>query len=476
MASTSAAATATAGGGGLAGNADAGHHMRRKKVSYEVYDDENADGGPTPAPNSNSTQDHPRKRQRLEAAAAKRRQQATIQIKLEQIEDGDGDDVVYVDQLVADGRDSEAGRISVEAEARPKQLLPVANLRDFSGSPVSGDQYLALVRREARRAPTFTRAHNPYDRSPPQQQDQQAASSSASGSRHKQKQKQQQQHQEEDEYPSPVPDAVWRKYQIRRFTALRHALHTCPLDDLPNPLKSVTLPDETDRGGWFAFIHNKHAPRGVLRSTKSGSEEAEEMEGFNVEDMCEDGRKPHIGTLRRLTQSQIRTMLKMLSDIIPSFSEAAQVRDFNSKYPAQRSVLLPLHAQWIFSLLAMLDAHLISDHLNELRNLARTIIFNIAIDRFHIFSDSQSLKRLHDQVQAERQQRAQEGVAHEDEDQEGNYWPEEYERLYEKCKCKLNRIHRESSAWMLVSLIAGFWAQHDLLDEANNQFKRPETR
>ncbi|KAE8202587.1 hypothetical protein A4X06_0g4731 [Tilletia controversa] len=477
-------ASVAAGAAGAAGAAAVGGPpLRRKMVSYEHYDDENADGGPTPAPSSSAQQDHPRKRQRRQPPPP----------EADHI-DQDENDVGSNDGDHDDDKKKDKGS-SVEAEQRPNQGLPVADLpRDFNGTPVSGDEYLFLVRREAEHAPRFTRAHNPYGQEEPEHEepdDDDAPSSSRSASNRKQaQQQQQQQQQQQKEESGSLPDPIWRQYQLQRFEAMRHTLQNTSLADAPHPLKPLSLPEDSDRESWFRFIHNKPPPPGLIRSDRAPKSGAipDEPAHFNINALVDSGRTPTFDILLRLSQPQIRIMLRVLADTIARFSQAAQDRDHNAEHTAQRDVLTPLHARWIFSLLTVLDGHLTSDHLDELRNVARTIMYSITIDRFSIYRDKSDLEAAHayhleQQAirQVEREHRRggdpdKDEEKEEEEEEEDFYWTEEHDELYDRCVCPLNRIRREGPAWMLITLVTSFWAQHDLLEEADRQLQAPETR
>ncbi|KAK0535802.1 hypothetical protein OC834_001396 [Tilletia horrida] len=527
---------------------------RRKKVSYEVFDDEDADGGPTPVPyhinhaaaSAAADQAHPRKRQRREHVA-----HAIEEVDEEddevQLIDGEGDEEAAAAAAAArDERKRQrkierrlererrrqemqqnggGNRSSLEAEERPHQLLPVADLpRDFDGAPDSGATYLAMVRREAQRAPHFTRAHNPYDRGNPSS----LSKTNKSGGGDQNAARPSEQQGKSGSFFQGQPVEHWRNYQLSRFRGMRNCILTYAVpsaaaraaasvkiessnsasfessetDPSAAPAAAATaplrIPDPNDREGWFYFVHRRPAPRGILQlpedrptTNADGVLESDQPDFFNIDTFVQAGLIPTPALLRRFSQDQVRALIKLLSDIIPRFAHVAQNPDFNSPYTASRKVINPLHARWLFSLLIVLDSHLTSDQLNELRNTARTIIFNMTLDRYLLLNDLRSLEQMkacHEAAQQRRERRRADNAAGgaeddnggggggggEEEDEEDPGWTEENEKMYQLCRCERHHIQRESSAWILITYIAGFWGQHDLLEEAEASVKRAE--
>ncbi|KAL9932054.1 hypothetical protein V8E36_009115 [Tilletia maclaganii] len=490
------------------GDAVAGQQLlqRRKRVSYEHYDDADADGGPTPAPLSHAQRriQHAQKRQRLHGRDS--------QLPIEIGDDGDGAafEIVVPPRPTShpgagfaqnghkhrhQGHRQHSGsaRSSIEADERPHQLLPVEKLPpDFNGIPQSGGEYLALVRREALYAPHFTRAHNPYDKSK-----QNGEESTPDAETQGVGDETQRVHKLltllcSHKTPSAFPDPVWRKYQLQRFASMRLALQNPRVkdDSEPDEHHVSRLPDANDREAWFHLIHNRTAPRGIIlteaqtRAIAEGNGEAAvPIDGFNVPDFVAKARNPTPSLIRRLSQAQIEAVIKLIGDIMPRFILVYQDGEHNTPYTVERDVLLPLHSRWLFALLTALEAYQSSDQLNDLRHTARVIIYNITLDRFALHSDVKALEQLraHCFAKAERKRERQrqaelEGVTLdptlEEEEDDGNEWTETHEKNLALSKSKTFRLHRESSAWLVFTCIVGFWAQHDLLGEAENHLSR----
>ncbi|KAK0554945.1 hypothetical protein OC846_001895 [Tilletia horrida] len=458
--------------------------QRRRKVSYEVFDNENADGGPTPAPDQQHHQDHPRKRQRL-AMKEQRRLQQLQEDGVEEEEEvaptwdhnADG-----YDDLELDGDSARTtNRSSVETEARGQQLLPVAELGpDFDGNPISGAEYLAVVRREARAAARFTRAPNPYDRSngdpnhlgstshsPIFDQNTPDISSSSVNRYAKDLAKR---------MNANVPDEHYREYALARFRAMR-ALYEMPVPDwVSDPFITSPLPEEGDRTGWFRFIHNQDPPPGFfIRSSRSRSNpaaQAQELYSFDIAEFASKGRAPTPNICRRLTQPQIRYLITLIAECISRFTFVAQDHTVNA-ITATRDVITRLHAVWLWSLLLFLDSHLVSDHLNELRSTARILLEAINLDRLSIKRDLHELERLRERKAKQEGARLQrnEEPEGESEGQDGDdlQWDDDYhQELYELCTDRGKHTAREQGAWRLFIFMAMGWGQLDLLEEAEN--------
>lgn len=86
-----------------------------------------------------------------------------------------------------------------------------------------------------------------------------------------------------------------------------------------------------------------------------------------------------------------------------------------------RTALHPIHSQWLFALHARLDPRLAGEEMASLRALARACMASIGHVRKHAPREPAS----------------------------------EYTRL-----------HREAGAWMILTIVAGAWGQHDLWGEA----------
>ena len=101
-------------------------------------------------------------------------------------------------------------------DKRTNQVLPVAHIPDdFSGEPLDGETYLALVRRDARRLPHVTRVPNPYAASS------YVAASSGGSAIPVPTPQQQQQHDLTQSGRYCAPSAEWRASFEKRFLNFR---------------------------------------------------------------------------------------------------------------------------------------------------------------------------------------------------------------------------------------------------------------
>lgn len=297
------------------------------------------------------------------------------------------------------------------------QSLPVATLPDdFSGDPLDGEQYLAVVRREAAAAPgVFFATHNPYAQDIPE------ASTSALPS------------------PSPatlspqlhgdddsllMPSSEWRCAFIRQFKNAREALSNPPLE--PVKLTKDDLPKLTNTNAWYAWIHGRPPPA-------SSAEEAEKQLAKNYEWRT---REPSPGLLLRLNTEQILALLEAFPYWI---AHRVVIPDSQTK-PGERSegeVLQPLHSRWLFALLLKLDGRLVSEEISTLRTLARACVAAITLSR---------IRRKAVQSRSNKQE------------SQGS----------DKERTRLD----EAGGWMVVTIVAGVWGQSDLWDDARVDMKR----
>ncbi|KAG6812991.1 hypothetical protein H0H92_014922 [Tricholoma furcatifolium] len=119
-----------------------------------------------------------------------------------------------------------------------RQILPVANLpEDFVGEPMDGMQYLFTVRRDARQLPHVTRAVNPYES--------EVSSSSKTDDRLLSK-------------PIPLPSEEWRSLFETRLKNFRKNLNqpTINISPLPSNEPKI-LPDKKERDLWWGFLAGK---------------------------------------------------------------------------------------------------------------------------------------------------------------------------------------------------------------------------
>ncbi|GAC97401.1 hypothetical protein PHSY_004986 [Pseudozyma hubeiensis SY62] len=314
------------------------------------------------------------------------------------------------------------GSSSTQDDSFGVQSLPVAILADdFSGDPNDGEEYLAVVRREAAAAPgVFFAAHNPYasitEASPPSQHtvsEHGPADSIASAPS-------QNRNDTDDRLIMPISE--WRTTFVEQFKNAREALSNPPLE--PVKLTRDDLPKLSNTAAWYAWIHGRPPPA-------TSSEEAEKQASRNYEWRI---REPSASLLLRLSTEQ---MLALLEAFPYWIAHRVPIPDGQVKASERQGgeVLQPLHARWLFALLLRLDGRLVSEEISMLRTLARACVAAITLSRIRRKAVRSRVSKLD----------AVETVANDDE--------------------KRMRLD-EAGAWMVVAIIAGVWGQSDLWDDA----------
>lgn len=316
-------------------------------------------------------------------------------------------------------------------EAFGIQSLPVAILPDdFSGDPLDGEQYLAVVRREAKSAPSvFFASHNPYAVSSPEASssaipiDTLSDSIAATPTTNK---------------PSDdllMPSSEWRTAFEQQFKNAREALSNPPLE--PVKLTKDDLPKITNTSAWYAWIHGRPPP-------PTSPEEAEKQSSRRYEWRV---REPSATLLLRLDTEQILGLLEAFPYWI---AHRVSIPDSQTK-AGERSggeVLQPLHARWLFALLLRLDGRLVSEEISTLRTLARACVAAI------------TLGRIRRKAVMSRASKADPAEGDDSEDTGTQASEEEAMRK------------DEAGAWMVVAIIAGVWGQSDLWEDAVVDMKR----
>ncbi|SJX66610.1 uncharacterized protein SRS1_16832 [Sporisorium reilianum f. sp. reilianum] len=301
------------------------------------------------------------------------------------------------------------------------QSLPVAILpEDFSGDPLDGEQYLAVVRREAAAAPgVFFAAHNPYAQpaleasksaTPP---DAPTTSTTAPSS--------------SVEDTLVMPTSEWRTTFTHQFKNAREALSNPPLE--PVQLTRDDLPKISNTNAWYAWIHGRPPP-------PTSAEEAEKHSTKKYEWRI---REPSASLLLRLGPDQ---MLALLEAFPYWIAHRITIPDSQTKASERvgGEVLQPLHARWLFALLLKLDGRLVSEEISVLRTVARACVAAITLSRIR-------RKALRSRV-------AKEGGEAGDDGEEA-------------------RMRRdEAGAWMIIAIVAGVWGQSDLWEDAAGDMKR----
>lgn len=316
------------------------------------------------------------------------------------------------------------------------QSLPVASLPDdFSGDPIDGEQYLAIVRREASAAPgVFFAEHNPYAAPsilleeatldptislPPPLDDAKTPTK---------------------EETLLMPSLEWRTAFELQFRNAKEALSNPPIEQVK--LTKDDLPKIGNHNAWYAWIHGRPppSPPGEAASTKTHE--------WRTKD-------PTPALLLRLNTEQILGLLEAfpywLAHRVPIPDSQASITSTTSGSGGNQVIQL-LHARWIFALLLKLDGRLVSEEISTLRTLARACVAAITLARIRRKA-----------VQSKKARNVAENEA-EDEDQR----VEKEER--DKAESKWRKD--EAGAWMIVAIVAGVWGQQDLWDDAAVDMRR----
>ncbi|EST06988.1 Gem-associated protein 2 [Kalmanozyma brasiliensis GHG001] len=330
--------------------------------------------------------------------------------------------------------DQASGPSSTHDDGFGTQSLPVAVLPDdFSGDPLDGEQYLAVVRREAAAAPgIFFAAHNPYA-------DTNAVASTSAIPL--------------DSLPDSVstasastqlddgllmPSSEWKSTFTQQFRNAREALSNTPTE--PVKLTKDDLPKINNTNAWYAWIHGRPPP-------PTSPEEVEKQSGKAHEWRI---REPSAALLLRLNTEQILGLLETFPYWI---AHRVSIPDGQARMEERREgeVLQPLHARWLFALLLRLDGRLVSEEISTLRTLARACVAAITLSRIR-----------------RKAVRSRVGKA---EAAEVNGTAEAGEKSTEMREEESMR-RDEAGAWMVVAIIAGVWGQSDLWDDAIVDMKR----
>ncbi|KAG6879207.1 hypothetical protein C0992_004446 [Termitomyces sp. T32_za158] len=350
-----------------------------------------------------------------------------------------------------------------------RQILPVADLpEDFHGEPEDGMQYLFTVRRDARNLPHTTWVENPYEPTPlPFKEDDRVM----------------------PEYIS-LPSEDWRTTYETRFKNFRKNVNQptigvpfAPCDGFQRP-----LPDKKERDFWWNFLAGKpesdwNPPKQPKTNTAmrrlssltqpdttASSSVGQWQESWQTNDDGEvelvlrlnpsdpappedvqnsppvtmpiqeiiiyKPREPlpsllryidEVQSLHNVQRSMIRTFIqRMALHLLMYFAHWINV---HLQRPHASSQLLETHARWIFALLTKVDDYVSADDMNMLRTLARACIALLKeLNQRHPCESSQSL------------------------DENKGYM-------------------NARSCWIIVSTIAGVWAQRDLWIDAEDILK-----
>ncbi|GLB33990.1 putative survival motor neuron (SMN) interacting protein 1 (SIP1) [Lyophyllum shimeji] len=345
-----------------------------------------------------------------------------------------------------------------------RQILPIADLpHDFDGEPMDGMQYLFTVRRDARQLPHVTRASNPYEVEEPQ-----AVPSERVIPKH----------------PS-LPSEEWRSLFETRFKNFRKNVNQ-PTIDVPFTPQNASrrlMPDKKERDLWWSFLAGKpesdwnppkqpkktaaqrrlaslfpaeapDAPTERKRQESWQTNDQGEVKLASQVDLSESLSTPTGSpTLADIGEAGPSTATSSSSTIVykprepmPSLLRRIDERmalhllmyfthwiNLHLQRPDPSSRPIEAHARWIFALLSKVEDHISADDMNLLRNLARACIA--------------LLKEL-----------LQTGTPH----------PESEESTFTDSDGGYMSVR---SCWIIVSTVAGVWAQRDLWMDAEDMLK-----
>ncbi|KAG5732040.1 hypothetical protein E4T56_gene18750 [Termitomyces sp. T112] len=342
-----------------------------------------------------------------------------------------------------------------------RQILPVANLpEDFNEEPEDGMQYLFTVRRDARSLPHVKRVENPYESSTPLSP-------------------------KNDDRVIPnhisLPSEKWRATFETRFKNFRKNVNQPTIGVPFVPVdEHHPLPDKKERDFWWHFlagkpeldwISSKQPKHSVAMRRLSGLIQPDTtdvspvrrwQESWQTNDDGEvelvlrlyppDSASSPIGTpappeavvpsSSAATMPTQETIIYKPREPLPSLLQHIDERmafhllmyfahwiNVHLQRPHASSQPLETHARWIFALLTKVDDYVSADDMNLLRTLARACI---ALLKELYQTNSQSL------------------------DKNTGYMS-------------------VRSCWIIVSTIAGVWAQRDLWIDAEDMLRSLET-
>lgn len=323
------------------------------------------------------------------------------------------------------------------------QSLPVAILPDdFSGDPADGEEYLAVVRREAAAAPgVFFAAHNPYASTTNEASTSAQPGDASTGCETAASTTNQAQPSDE----LIMPSSEWRTAFVQQFKNAREALSNPPLE--PVKLTRDDLPKLTNTSAWYAWIHGRPPP-------PTSTEEAEKHASKHYEWRI---REPSASLLLRLSTEQ---MLALLEAFPYWIAHRVSIPDSQTKASEREGgeVLQPLHARWLFALLLKLDGRLVSEEISTLRTLARACVAAITLSRIR-------RKAVRSRVSRAEPTETELGEAG---GSNSNSNGSSSSKQHDEDKMRKD----EAGAWMVVAIVSGVWGQSDLWDDAIGDMRR----
>ncbi|PWN33716.1 uncharacterized protein FA14DRAFT_190843 [Meira miltonrushii] len=239
-------------------------------------------------------------------------------------------------------------------EGSGNQILPVAILpADFDGVPLDGSQYLAVVRKEARAAPSIAR-YKEYASMEAKLEDKELGIEDA----------------------DLLPPQEWRDSFLHKFKNMRESLRS-RVQSGDQPHKVDNFPKGKSAKKWFKYLH------GSEPSIKEYSEDEEEQVENNESLQSNSNSKG--GNLRVPKDSLLRSFhTEHIMVLLQSFTIWLDENWYKPKEEPGKAVqpaIYSFHSQWLFALLAHLDERLVGDDISILRQLARSCICRIAHSR-----------------------------------------------------------------------------------------------
>ena len=241
-----------------------------------------------------------------------------------------------------------------------------------------------------------------------------------------------------------VPSAKWRAVFLQRYERLHQVRDrlTQLLSTPPPDVPGVRVPAVSDEAAWFRIMHGRKAPSADEKRRMTG--EADESDAFeSASEGAVDGAVEQVPTGDPLVDDygfvycapQARTVAALDTvRCVLMQSDTLQLIQYIRKWTQQPyftrvyedtsvwHAVHPLHAQWLFALLARLDRRLLSEEIAGLRALGRTCT-TLLVNYRAAHARNTSTADAYDP-------------------------------------------QRESGAWMLLTIVAGVYGQRDLWDEA----------
>lgn len=239
-----------------------------------------------------------------------------------------------------------------------------------------------------------------------------------------------------------MPTSAWCTVFLERFHRLHYVRNLRSHQSLRTPIPDrhvrLSIPRVQDENAWYQWLHGRETPSEQERqqmlerletleaagpdARATGDDSESEVNGLldlrsDILEQCGYVfREPSFRSLRSLDTEDAIALMAMIRRWMqhPQFTHQA----------ASRAAIHPVHARWLFAILAQLDRQLSSDDIASLRTLARVCMRCIA--------------RVRSQV---------------------DYL----------CDEKSDTLEAEMGAWMIITAVAGVWGQRDLWNEVQGR-------